>query len=293
MADTKKKRSSITEILRLLAAIWVLLYHCFPDVIHGYLGVEFFFMLSGYFFLQSFSKAQSRSFFKELAIFNWRRIKPILPILLICLPFSVYHYISTFNGVFNDSIFGYLWFIPHLLIVLSFYFILRKVIKNNMFFMIFTGIVFLACIMLIMFNITFFGLVRGLAMVGAGILLSYIPKFKETSFAKISIPLFCLLIVAMVVLMEFLNISSICFYGLFAIVLLPCLLYFSAQSGFSNEIVNRICSINFGIYAFQEVARFVIGFLNWGILGFCLIAIGLAISEKLIKYSLKITKKRE
>ena len=52
----KKGRNTTLEFLRLLAAGYIMLYHGSFYAINGCIAVEFFFLISGGFFLQSFDK---------------------------------------------------------------------------------------------------------------------------------------------------------------------------------------------------------------------------------------------
>lgn len=295
MSETiKKKRNSIMELFRLLAAIWVLVYHCFPDSLHGYFGVEFFFMLSGLFFLKTYKKENEKPLFKGLLHYTYARIKPILITLLICLPFSIYHYIANFSGVFSDSVFGYLWFIPHLLVVLAVFFILRRLLKKDLIFFITTAVISLACFMLVLLNITRFGMVRGVAMVGFGIMISLIPNLKKSKLSSAFSLFVCFVALTVTVFYEVFQINTDIFQAVFLVLLLPSIIYFAKQIDYSNSTLNKVCSINFGIYAYQEVARFVLSFVCVSAaispVVFCSVAIVLAIIEKIIITLIKRSK---
>jgi peptidoglycan/LPS O-acetylase OafA/YrhL len=71
--------------LRAIAVLSVILYHAFPNVIHGgYVGVDIFFVISG-FLISSIIFAEIREGHFSIATFFQRRIARIFPALAICL----------------------------------------------------------------------------------------------------------------------------------------------------------------------------------------------------------------
>lgn len=94
MASTNKSRFMILDPLRLIAAFAVVFYHysiyfgqpalsfLIPIFQHGYLGVNFFFMLSGFVIMVS---AQNRSAWE----FAFARALRIYPAFILCLLFTV------------------------------------------------------------------------------------------------------------------------------------------------------------------------------------------------------------
>jgi len=93
MSNTKKLRFSILDPLRLIAALAVVFYHysiyieqsspVFASIFkYGYLGVDFFFILSGFVIMAS---AQNRSAFE----FALSRAIRIYPAFMLCLGFTL------------------------------------------------------------------------------------------------------------------------------------------------------------------------------------------------------------
>ena len=78
----KTKRSEFIDFLKGLAIIGVVLYHSGGRIApFGYLGVDIFLVIAGYFMARSFLKSNPFSYFA----FLWNRITRILPLVLIVL----------------------------------------------------------------------------------------------------------------------------------------------------------------------------------------------------------------
>ena len=70
--------------LRSLSVIFVILYHLYPDIFNGgFLGVDIFFVISGYVITQSLYNSNSQNFFEFIKNFYTRRILRIYPLLII------------------------------------------------------------------------------------------------------------------------------------------------------------------------------------------------------------------
>ena len=93
MTDTISKRkikakNSLIELFRFLFALWVLYYHSFVPYKgemfgQGYLAVEFFFVLSGFFLMRSIDKYIHRPTKEGLLSFLKHRFKSIaIPFLI-------------------------------------------------------------------------------------------------------------------------------------------------------------------------------------------------------------------
>ena len=72
-------RSEI-DTLRGIAILSILIFHFFPKLLpEGYLGVDIFFVISGYLITKYFISNSQYSFKERLRIFYQRRIKRIFP----------------------------------------------------------------------------------------------------------------------------------------------------------------------------------------------------------------------
>tara|TARA_B100000925_G_scaffold291552_1_gene280055 strand:- start:95 stop:2149 length:2055 start_codon:yes stop_codon:yes gene_type:complete len=70
--------------LRSLSVIFVILYHLYPDIFNGgFLGVDIFFVISGYVITQSLYNSNSQNFFEFIKNFYTRRILRIYPLLIV------------------------------------------------------------------------------------------------------------------------------------------------------------------------------------------------------------------
>ncbi|VDP00509.1 unnamed protein product [Heligmosomoides polygyrus] len=79
-----KKRSDLQGI-RGIAIVAVLLFHYFPKIFpNGYIGVDQFFVLSGYLMTMIFAGSKS-SIIKSALSFYYRRVKRIIPLYLLVI----------------------------------------------------------------------------------------------------------------------------------------------------------------------------------------------------------------
>ena len=92
--------------LRALAVIAVLIYHFNKTIIpNGFLGVDIFFMISGYVITSSLSRNNKENFSNFLFGFYLRRIKRLLPSLIFFVVFNIF-LISIVNPASGYSICG-------------------------------------------------------------------------------------------------------------------------------------------------------------------------------------------
>ncbi len=71
-------RNGLIELYRFLFAMWVVWYHGFfafknQFFNHGYIAVEFFFILSGFYIIKSIDKQSDKPFFTGLWQMLWSR----------------------------------------------------------------------------------------------------------------------------------------------------------------------------------------------------------------------------
>ena len=268
----KQERNSVLELLRLLAAFWILHQHNFTPIprqtfAYGGRAVEFFFMLSGYFFYRSFAKEKG-GFLIRLLHFEWQRFKPIAITFSLPFLFSViYYYQMQPRGIEVGGIFGFLWYVPKLLIALALYFTLASLselipkLSINKKKLIFYVVVFILVAVFyrkILLRGSVNGDHRAIAGVGLGILLSALPPIKNRLPAFLP-PLLCTALVLTISAISYLHLNPPLFDALIILLLFPALIYLAAQAEFKNKLINRLAHLSFGIYAYQAIARFVKG----------------------------------
>lgn len=299
MTDTVSKqdiktKNSLIELYRFLFALWVLYYHSFVPYKgelfgQGYLAVEFFFVLSGFFLIRSIDKYIHRPTKEGLFSFLKHRFKGI------AIPFLIGEaFVLIYSFVFEISynlFFGYLWYIRDLFIAMICIFLLRKYIKREKVFYI---------ILIAASLISFFGFLwlpifawpsgpfRSAAAIPVGIFAALVPqiKFKEKPNTAISLvglivcALGCIFIIALP------NKSLLLSYIL-VIVGYPTLMYFTNQIHLSNKFFDWLGSLSFPIYAFQCILRVIEACgLESGTWLFVILA-ALVLSYSLIMYIVK------
>lgn len=185
--NTKKAsgKNGLIELFRFLCAVWVAYFHGFfpilSDKFNGEnVSVDFFFMVSGLFFLKSIEKHRNGPLSEGIRSIFWGRTKRFFVPLMIAALSILYCNIAfelDFNG-FNWPL-SFLWFFAAQFVYLSvFYLILRKIDKRSTFNII-CAIIACICISLCIFDLKqFYRVVRGPAMIAIGILTSQIPKIE-------------------------------------------------------------------------------------------------------------------
>ena len=135
LAQKHNSRNGLLELYRFVFALWVMYHHGFffwpksTYFFNGYIAVEFFFILSGFFMIKAFEKEKDNSFWKGLWNITWNKLKPLGLTLVICLIFAqVYYWYFFPNG--GDEI-GYMWYIRWLVVVPIIFYIFYRLIKNK------------------------------------------------------------------------------------------------------------------------------------------------------------------
>ncbi len=155
MQEKQSSRNGLISLLKFIFSIIILLYHItrllngknkFSLCLNGYLTVDFFFMVSGYYFYQSLLKINN-NIYKENVNFIIKKIKSFLPytisIGIIMLIFKLIKHsigkrdiiMSIFNiflidmtGLSGYQLNGVTWYISSMLIV---FFVLKPIIYNT------------------------------------------------------------------------------------------------------------------------------------------------------------------
>ncbi len=220
----------------------------------GKLAVDCFFVLSGFFLINSFRKYNKNSCLNNFACFAKKRIMNMGSALIVGLLFSTLYFIlfpSTDIG--SNYIFGYLWYVPLMFIGFVYVYIFFKNINNNKVFilvMITTSITCYLCYF--MFGeLRIFSPFAGICL---GVAISYIPI--STSLAKnqklsilLSVILF-LLCFALAYIPNKYNLINLLIIAIYATFLYCC-----QHFNFYSTILNYLGKISFGLYALQTIPR--------------------------------------
>ena len=289
-------RNSLIELYRFLFSLWVVWYHGYfafknQYFSHGYIAVEFFFILSGFYIFKTIEKQTDKPFFCGLWNVLWSRTKSL------GLPFVVGLIFVVWNMILEGqiSILGYLWYIPFMLLSFALIYSLKRLIKNNKIInIILIVIVVVSYVLLYVPILPGWGLFRGLGGVCIGALVSQIPKinFKLKKFDFNWLITF--LLFATVVVLAFLPKTNMISEYFLVFLLFPMLIYFTSTLSFSCKLLNFLGSLSFGLYAYQCVLRVLEFYVALKQLWLFLILIGLVLVGKLTEFFLKkaITKLR-
>ncbi len=294
-----KVKNSLIELFRFLFALWVLYYHDYVPYKgemfgQGYLAVEFFFVLSGFFLMRSMEKCTQRTTKEGLLSFLKHRFKGI------AIPFIIGEiFVLIYSFAFEVSynfFFGYLWYVRDLFLAMVGIFFLRKCVRNEKCFYIVLAIVSL---------ITFFGFswlpifawpsgpFRSAAAIPLGIFTALIPRITYQGKANIGVAIAGLLFTAFgCFFIISLPDKDLLLSYLLVIIGYPSLIYFTNQIQFHNKFLDWLGSLSFPIYAFQCILRVIEAFgLNdnrW----LFVILMALVLTYSLTTYILKVSKQK-
>ena len=266
MVKRVSSKNGLIELFRFLCAIWVAYYHeYFPilsDKFDGVnISVDFFFMVTGLFFLKSIEKYREQSFWKGTKFIFWSRTKRfIVPLIIAALAVLWCNLMIelTFNGL--NFPFIYLWFFVAQFIFLSLFYLILKNTKRMSTFNI-------ICVVIICLSMSFFKLeltgldifARGPAMLALGMLLSQVPEIniKANSEAKsqklnltVNIIGFTVATLAFLYL-AYLPKFQIWKLHLFTCIVCPTLLYFAKQIPVRSKFLNFLGECSIYIYLAQ------------------------------------------
>lgn len=274
MSKCKTSKNSLIELMRFLFALWVLYYHhyvpykcdLFSD---GYLAVEFFFVLSGFFLVRSIDKYTSMPAREGFFGFLKHRF------MTIALPFVigevfVFAYVFLFGIPEYNILFGYLWYIRDLFIAMAVIFLLRRIIKRDFWFY-----ALLLCMSITaMFAFSRIPLLawpggpfRSIAAMPLGMLAAIIPKLslkkrdgeQNKSATYLLAALGLLLVAAACIYVIVLPQKSMLLKCLLVMAGYPLLLYFASCVKFNCKLFDWLGSLSFPIYAFQCIIRVIEG----------------------------------
>ena len=266
---TKSNKNSLIELMRFLFALWVLYYHSFVPYknefwSNGFLAVEFFFVLSGFYLVRSIDRYAALPLKEGLPKFLLHRFKPIAVLFIINDLFSIYY--SFAIELSYNVFFGYLWYIRDLFIAITLFFLLRKYIRSQKLFY---------CVISILSFAAFFafqlipmlawpgGPFRSVAAMPIGMLAALIPKISVTKSNKSSVSHILLIVAGITVssigcltIAVLAEKSQLLKYAL-VIIIFPALLYFASCANVKCALLNWLGSLSFPIYAFQCILRII------------------------------------
>ena len=268
---TKSRKNSIVELLRFLFSLWVLYFHGYVPYRNdffsdGKLAVEFFFVLSGFYLVRSMKKYETQPVFKGLKTFLYHRFKAISTVFIIGEIF-VLIYSLVFDFSYN-FLFGYLWYVRDLFLAMAFFFVVKKLLKKDVYFYIFITA-------LSIFSIFISGKIpgcaewpggafRAFASMPLGMLAAIIPQLpqeiKGKTVRKIS---------SFAAILGFIVSGAFSLWAvaspektqnmIYAMVIIgfPAMLYFANQLHINIGFLNWLGTLSFPIYAFQCIIRVI------------------------------------
>lgn len=257
ISDKKPSRNGLIELYRFLFALWVVYYHGFfvfknQYFNHGYISVEFFFILSGFYLMGGIKKYDGLPLVRGMFEFTWKRIKSLGVPFAISLVFVVWYMILDKEL----SFFGYMWYIPFMLLSFLIIFAVRRLIKSDIFFIATLIFFVIACYLVLYIPIIEgLGFCRGLGGVSLGVLISYVKKieFKLRSF-NFGYVIVAILF-AVIAYLAYLPKQNLISEYFLVLLLIPMLIYFTNTLKINSRIMNFIGSLSFGLYAYQCILR--------------------------------------
>ena len=272
MIKKASNKNGLIELFRFLCSIWVAHYHGFLPVTssEGFfdgvnISVDFFFMVSGLFFLRSIEKYRERPLKDGILHIFWGRTKSfIVPLGLAALSILLCNIIFPLDfGGFNWPL-SFLWFFAGQFAYLSlFYIILRNTKKRSTFNIACVVIIFICMSSFILmddsFERQFHRVFRGPAMLALGMLVSQIPKISlrlknEMSSARVSLLLNTVGFVisaAAFGYLAYMPVYTTFKAHLFTCVICPAFLYFATALPVRGRLFDLLGEISIFIYLAQ------------------------------------------
>ena len=258
-----KRRNGLLEIYRLILCFWPMYYHHFFFTERDYsrftvaeLSVDFFYVLSGFFLIQSMKKNSKESTFMGMLKMMYGRLRPMLFSICFIGGFSL-----VCVGLFVESdylntlfeIFKYWWFVLYLVIAVGVFYLLYRLVKNEAVF----GVIMLLLSLsmgifhyhlavrgFFIFEFTF--VARTLGCIALGVLVSYIPMIKNKRLL-ISIPAVVVLFVALMYHAYSEKSYNMC---IVMIVMFAFLVYFSANISVGGKVFDIMGKLGMRIYLY-------------------------------------------
>ena len=184
MSKKESGKNGLIELFRFLCSLWVAYYHGFSPVLSEKFGgvnisVDFFLMLSGFFFLKSIEKYRERPFLEGAKfIFFGRTKRFIVPLIIAALSVLTCNIVFKMDLSFNWP-FSFLWFFAAQFTFLSLFYLIYKNVKKRSTFNIVCGIAICISLSLFLLGLKGFDIFfRSPGMLAMGMLLSQVPKIN-------------------------------------------------------------------------------------------------------------------
>lgn len=292
----KSSRNSLIELYRFLFALWVIYYHGFfifknQYFNHGYIAVEFFFILSGFYLIKAIDKYRDIPLTTALFKFTARRIRSLGAPFYISLIFVVWYMIL--DG--EISFFGYMWYIPFMLLSFIIIFIFRRRIKSDSAFLTVLGVFVIVCYLVLYIPLLEgFGFCRGLGGVSLGVLISYIKKInlklRGFNFGYLIVSI----LLGVIIYLAYLPKENLISEYFLVLLLIPMLIYFTSMLEINSSILNFLGSLSFGLYAYQCIIRVLEFYWQSATYIFFIILVAISVISKTseLLISSKTTKKQ-
>lgn len=260
-------KNGLVELFRFICSIWVAYFHGFfpilSDKFDGVnISIDFFFMVSGLFFLKSMEKLRKKRFIDGAKHIFWNKIKAfVVPLIIAALSILCCNIIFEWDlNKFNWPL-SFLWFFVAQFVYLSLFYLLFKNIKKR-------SIFNLACVVIICVFMSFClifdseticRVARGPAMIAFGIFISQIPKIKINLRKEINTQRFSIIVnaigfaicVAAFAYLAYLPEFKLWKLHLFACVVCTSLLYFATALPIRGGFFNLLGEFSIFIYLAQ------------------------------------------
>lgn len=259
-------KNGLVELFRFICSVWVAYFHGFFPILSEKfdgtnISIDFFFMVSGLFFLKSMEKLKEKRFLEGAKFIFWNKIKGfIVPLIIAALSILCCNIIFELEfDKFNWPL-SFLWFFVGQFVYLTiFYLIFKKVKKRSTFNLICVAIICFSMSFCIFFGETLSRVARGPAMISFGIFISQIPKIKinvkkELVTKRLSLAVNILgfaICVAAFAYLAYLPGFQLWRMHLFACVVCTSLLYFATSLPVSGKFFNLLGEFSIFIYLAQ------------------------------------------
>ena len=266
MIKKETNKNGLVELLRFLCSLWVAYFHGFSPILSDKfngenISTDFFFMLSGLFFLQAIEKYRDKPISEGIKFVVWGRTKKFfVPLMIAALSilFCNIAFELEFNG-FNWPL-SFLWFFAAQFIFLSVYYLIYRKVKSITTFNIVCIIAICIGMSFVIIDVKQFDrVVRSPAMLALGMLISQIPKIKinlkDEKKAKnmtlvINILGFAISLIALLYF-AYLPGQAVWRRHLMACLLCPAVLYFVTTIPVRSKLMNLLGELSIFVYLAQ------------------------------------------